>query len=173
MEDKGAWLQRAATNSVPNPADFPLGSPQSRAAARALLEARMRVSMAAGDCFLLILMEAGCESPDHEACIQAIHQDCKPGFQMVTAGVIPDYVIAKTEKFLLEHGWRKRSADGSLPPAPADDSGTTKSPNSDVFSRMSPEELDEYAKSGALPLAIIPSPQRGEVIYASHIPRRH
>jgi hypothetical protein len=145
MENKTNWLERAVTTSVPNPADYPLGSPQSRAAARALLEARKRVAVDAEERYLFVLLNAGRELPD-ELCIQAIQEDCRPGFQAVESGVIPGFVTAKTEKLLLKHGWRKPDENGALPPTK-----TTQSTAPDVFTRMSQEELDEYAKTGELP----------------------
>lgn len=156
MENKGAWLERAAANSVPNPANYPLGSPQSRAAARALFEARARVSVAAdeGQQFLIILQRKRGEQPDDDECIDAIHRSYRgpgPRFHMIVLGEIPSDVNAETKEFLLEHGWKTGAPGGYLPSVPAIESDTAKLVISDLFSRMSPEELEDYAKFGALP----------------------
>jgi hypothetical protein len=115
MENKSSWVERAATNSVPNPADYPLGSPESRAAARALMEARALVSEVADDDQALFVEVTYSESGlhlrvDHEDCIKAIRQH--PNYRgnvarVVQCGVIPDDVDEKTKQFLLDRGWAR------------------------------------------------------------------
>ena len=77
--NRRAWLERAASNAVPSPADFPLGSEQSRAAARAIVEARTSVSEAASESrprILVIYETAGyMRTPEFDAVVDAL-QEC-------------------------------------------------------------------------------------------------
>jgi len=70
MNNRSDRLRSPATYSGPQPADFPLGSPESRGAARLLLEARLNASGGAG--ILVRIRRMGVRGMEQRKCT------CKP-----------------------------------------------------------------------------------------------
>lgn len=69
LKTKDSCRRQSATDSYPQPGDFPLGSPESRAAARAGLQRRSRLSPYDLDCYALY------------ACTVHLHAGADPDYQ--------------------------------------------------------------------------------------------
>lgn len=69
LKPKDSRWRQSATDSYPQPGDFPLGSPESRAAARAMLQRRTRLSLYDVDCYALY------------ACTTHLHAGADPDYQ--------------------------------------------------------------------------------------------
>ena len=105
MGNDGRKNRQGATESAPRPAEFPLGSEISRAAARATLEARASNQ----EQMRLVVMKAGEQlALDTDTCVQILKESgvlpkasmCLLDFTSVPHGLN----AAELEEFLREHG---------------------------------------------------------------------
>lgn len=106
MRNEGRPKRQGATKSGPQPGSFPLGSEKSRAAARAVLEAREAVLDEQP--LTLVVSRIGHEvALDEETCGQILRESGflkGPGLRLIDLGKIPAGLsAAETQSFLREH----------------------------------------------------------------------